>query len=94
MKTLQINGRWIGIMLNVNDGQTLEMAQAINNGEITVRQVHNDDVETIFTIKAKDMVAILNWLKCQHDGGGINLDPVRFLNHKHWTAVEGDANEL
>lgn len=77
-KTLQITNnsgiRGIGIWLEINNGQYLEIEQTNDNGMIEVRRMDGDIVDNTFTISPGDMVTMLNWFRYQKDNGNINLE--------------------
>lgn len=73
-RTLKINNRSIGILLEVNNGLILEVEQKSDNGMIEVRRMDGDTVDNTFTVSPGDMVTLLNWFRYQKDNGNINLD--------------------
>lgn len=77
-KTSQITDnsgiRGIGIWLEINNGQHLEVEQMEDNGMIEVRRIDGDTVDNTFTISAGDMLTMLNWFRYQKDNGNISLE--------------------
>lgn len=73
-RTLKINNRSIGILLEVSNGLILEVEQKSDNGMIEVRRMDGDTVDNTFTVSPGDMVTLLNWFRYQKDNGNINLD--------------------
>lgn len=73
-KTPSKASQQVGIALKVNNGNTVEICQEVDDGPIEVRRVNSKDVvDTTFTILPGDMVTLLNWFQYQKGKGNTNL---------------------
>ncbi len=58
----------------VNNGQTIEVFQARNDGPVYVTTLDSKGQKEIpYSISAGDFVTMLNWYRYQKDSGNINL---------------------
>ena len=68
-KTMAIDNRFAGIMIDENNGLRLEIEQQEENGMIEVRRIDGDVVENTIVISPSDMVTMLNWFRHQKGTG-------------------------